>query len=833
MKDGKWQADAKAKSGHAETGPAGELPGKAGAGGPDRVADIQNPAVSSDGTFSFEHQDGSKSNIYTDGSSTRATKDGALVAVNIENKVTSINYTNGDFRQFSYDDKGKIAGVTENGKQFSVKDGQLVDSDGKPTGLKNPMIAPDGKYTTEDGKGSISTLSTDRTSVDAKQDGSFVKKDAGGHVTEVDYPDGKSQKFGYDAAGRLSSVTDRDGKAYEYKATAQVLGIRIGAFEATDGTKLNNIDLKPDGTISYKDNAGRLHSDFTTGNSTETTKTADELRQTAQQLHDGNGFLSNGEQLKKTLEALSPADRIALDAQYKSLYDTSLTDTLKGQAWNPLKADNVNAGLVSLSDAQLRTSALQTYSTPEQLAAANKQIDEFQQRSKDQNLPPEQVAAAQEKALREIEKGDKSPDNLLKQLEKTLTNTAPTLESLNTRYGVKADEEKLPDGTTVRHYYVEGEKGAKLPVLDSNSDNPVEVERQLKEFQDAKSKELEQKYNVQFSHDGQTDSPLGKQVDLRSPRIDELMALQEGFAHSEPSTSTLNGRPILVQFAAQPSSPYDAYVLGKEDGQQRILFEPLNRDYTGLKGTILHEWAHNGQNNLYSRDPEGIKQVYEQMGYRNVQVKDKDGKNQDQWQLKDKDGNYYAQGPGQFPFGNWTRVDEQGHPLKADGSLANGFEDKTASTRTNHDMADAAAVHPSSDYFPNPGENNAEANRHFRADTTGRTDVYVADPQLYSATKKLDQLDLDNDPRYGRNSDGTSKFLRLPDGNIALNNEENRKAVDDYEATLPAQREQSQNSPIIRPTDTGGLGRGNANGTDNGTSDNPGQPLPGQPPHHH
>lgn len=159
-----------------------------------------------------------------------------------------------------------------------------------------------------------------------------------------------------------------------------------------------------------------------------------------------------------------------------------------------------------------------------------------------------------------------------------------------------------PDGTTVRKYYVEGENGAKLPVLDSTSDDPKEVERQLKEWQNAKMKELEEKYNVQFSRDGQKDNPLGKEVNLRSPRINELLALEEGLRKSEPSTTTPNGKPILVQFAVEPTSSASAYVFPRPDGQQRILFEPIPRQFGSLKGTILHEWAHNAEHNMETRD---------------------------------------------------------------------------------------------------------------------------------------------------------------------------------------------------------------------------------------
>lgn len=93
----------------------------------------------------------------------------------------------------------------------------------------------------------------------------------------------------------------------------------------------------------------------------------------------------------------------------------------------------------------------------------------------------------------------------------------------------------------MRKFYVEGENGTKLPVLETTGDNPREIERKLQEWRDLKMKEIEHRYNVQFSREGQTEvNRDGKKFDLRSPKINELLALEEGLRRSQPSTNTYN-----------------------------------------------------------------------------------------------------------------------------------------------------------------------------------------------------------------------------------------------------------------------------------------------------
>ncbi len=803
LKDGKWQVESKVLTPHDRDG-SGMGKGEnathddkgddnKGHGGGIGIGigdifgkqdlDFQNPQVNADGTFTYGHKDGSKVTIHPDGTG-ETTKDGGTAYMDADGHVTKITYANGTERSFTYDANGAIKTITEGDKTYDVRDGELW-LDGKPTGMKRPFVGDDGTYTLQNPHGDLTTTYLNGASETAKKDGSFVKTDASGHITEIDYTDGTTSKFTYDKDGHLESFTDKDGKEFKYKPILDIWGIHIGTYEAADGTKLNGLRVQPDGSITYVDQDGKIHADYTTGNSTKTEKTSAELNELAEKFKSTN-WMTTDAGYKEMLEGLSPADRVALDQMYKSKYGESLTDRLKDDLRNPFRKDNAAQALDLLTDANLRNEVLKQFA-PDQVAQANQLIDEFRERAAKQGVPLDQIIAAEDKALKDLAGSDKFPGLLLKELEKTLTNISPTLDSLNGKYGVKFEEETLPDGSKVRHYYVEGDKGAKLPVLDSTSDDPKEIEAKLKEWQDAKIKELEEKYNVKFSRDGEKDSDTGRTVDLRTPRIDELLAMEIGLAHSGPSVNTLNGKPVLVQFAVQPTSPYDAYV-SDHDGQRRILFEPLSRSFRGLEDTILHEWGHNAEHNMETNNKAAIDKWYESMGYRKVTWKDEDEHEHEQWQLRDKDGNYWTQGPDQFPFGNWYRVDDQGRPLKADGSLASGFDDKDAAKRSTNEMREAAAVRPASSYFPYPWESGSESIRLFRGDAESRTELYMTDPANYQAVKEFDQAELDGDPKYGKNPDGTSRYIRLPDGTIAPNTEENRQAVAEFELELAKDR---------------------------------------------
>lgn len=716
-----------------------------------------------------------------DGNQVVTRPDGSTIYRDANNRVFGVRYPNGDMRTFTYNSKGEVDTVMENNRLYTVNgDRELVGPDGKPTGLKMPQVTKEGTYIFTDSQRGIHFQYSDRRESISQNDGSTLSKDGDGRITGIRYIDGTHRYFEYDERGRMNGIIDRDGKRYGFVASFDALGMRFGSFKAAGGTTMSDVSLEPDGTLRFEDQDGKLHTDYASGNSSRTTLTAGELRNMAMLLRITDWAVTSNETIRETVAKLLPSDRVALDRQYKEMYGETLTDHLKAQRWNPLKREAVDATLSMLSEAHLREAVQKAFSDHRDVFAAETQLFDFNQRAARAGLTPEQIIAVREKAAAELQNNDKSPKGKLESLEKIFTEAAPTMRALEVRFGVTSTEVVRPDGTRVRRYYVEGENGQKTQVLDTTSDDPKEIERQLTQWREAKIKEIEAKYNLQISRDGQTDRLQGKDADLRAPRIDELLALEQAAMRSQPSARSANGKPVRVEFTVRPSTPYDAYVPGRvsDDEQERIVFEPLSRTFKGFKDTAMHEFAHIGQHNMRQRDAAALDTAFEAMGYRRVKTDD----GAMQWQLKGKDGNYYTENPNGT---GWTRVDEKGRPLKTDGKPASGFKDKDAVTISSTEIQERAVVRPASWYFTNPVENQAEGLWLFRGGEQDRTRLFTTSPELYKIIKEYDQKEIDADPRYGKNSDGTAKFIRLPDGTIGENNEANRAIVTQFEKKMP------------------------------------------------
>lgn len=734
-----------------------------------------------------------------DGNQVVTKQDGSTIYKDANNRIFGIRYQNGDMRTFTYNAKGEIDTVLENNRLYTINAaGEVMGTDGKPTGSRLPQVSADGTYIVTDSNRGIHFHYTDRREVVSQNDGSLISKDAQGRTTNIRYADGTNRYFEYDERGRLNCIIDRDGKKYGFVASFDALGMRFGSFKAHDGATISDVSVKPDGTMQYEDQDGKLRTDYSSGNFTKTHLTISELRNTARLLRLTDWTLTTNDSIRETVAKLSSSDRVALDRQYKEMYGESLTDHLKAQRWNPLKRNAIDAILNMLSEASLRDAAAKAFSDPKQLADANKQIDDFRNRTARAGLTPEQIARIQEKAAADLQQNDKSPQGKLEQLDKTLSGGTPTARALAEKYGVTSEEVVRPNGARVRKYYVEGENGVKQPVLETTSDDPREVvvERQLREWRDAKIKEIENKYHFQISRDGQTERLQGKDAALRSPRIDELLALEQAAVRSQPSARAANGKPIRIEFPVTATTPYDAYVAGRASNadQERIVFEPMSRSFKGFKDTALHEFAHIGQHNMRERDAASLDRAYAAMGYR--QVRTEGGSTQ--WQLKGKDGHYYTEHPTSSGT-QWIRVDEKGRPMKADGKPASGFADQNAVTVTSTEMQKRAVVKPASWYFTNPAENHAEGLWLLRGGVQDRERLYRTSPDLYRIIKEYDQKEIDADPRYGKNSDGTSKFIRLPDGTIGPNNEANRAGVAQFEAQIINQSAPSR-PPAVQPS---------------------------------
>lgn len=762
--------------------------------------------VAADGTVSYRSEDGSNVTTRADNSRTTS-REGFITNTNGDGRVTDVRYTNGDKSSFGYDQKGEMINYSVNDKNYRVINKQIYDSEGNDTGQRNPNVSPWGSLMTFDKAGNFTQSTPDGGKLINNLDGSSVTKNPAGQITKVISSDRSSRTFTYDEHGHLDGLTDSDGKAYDFDASVDFAGIRWGEFKAADGSKLENVTLDEKGVLRYQQD-GKMVESYPGAFTSKTTLSAKELMGKAVELNNSNWIGGTNSQISKTLEGMNDTDRVALDKEYKRMFGETLTDKLKGQMWNPIKEDATSKALNLLADANLRHEIKEQFSSErdhEQMEKAQKLLREFDERAQKEGLSQQEIAEGKEKAAKSLEGAENR--ERVSVFDKALTDAAPTLESLRRKYGVQAEEAKNADGSKITRLSVDIGDGQKQEIVSSKSDNPRDIERQLRKWQDDKLKELEREYPIKISRDGQSekifdytpsksilgrlaenvmdatgikdapDNPFGENVQMKTPRVDELVGLEMALKRSAASVRTEDDRGTKVLFPTEDTREKAAAYYSSRHGEKDVVvFDPSSEGAVYTRGVALHEWFHNSQAVASAEDNQSINKFYADLGFRNQQG---------QWQIRGRDGKYYAQAPDQDVSGQWTRVDDQGRPLKADGSLAASWLDNGADRHTNSEMRNMAAVRPASDYFPSPIEGSADAIRSLRDSQKSRQDLLEADCSTYMSAKIYDQRELDRSSRFGKNPDGTSKYIRLPDSSIALNTASNRKLVADFEKSVP------------------------------------------------
>src|SRR6185369_4470642 len=132
---------------------------------------------------------------------------------------THVKYPDGKTNDFSYDKDGNPTQIKDqdgntwkkhgdswdrtdkNGKNIGHLDGQTtVTKDGDIIG-----VGRDGVYKRKNHDGSVEQLNDDK---------SITTTDHKGQVTNVQYPDGKTNEVGYDAEGKTAQIRTNDGSVW-------------------------------------------------------------------------------------------------------------------------------------------------------------------------------------------------------------------------------------------------------------------------------------------------------------------------------------------------------------------------------------------------------------------------------------------------------------------------------------------------------------------------------------------------------------------------------------------------------------------------------------------
>ena len=353
-----------------------------------------------------------------------------------------------------------------------------------------------------------------------------------------------------------------------------------------------------------------------------------------------------------------------------------------------------------------------------------------------------------------------------------------------------------------------------------------EAETEVGKLIAEKERELSRKYHVDFSTSADEVPPyiIGTSTKCRAPDLGELAAIQSALEKRPRSEGTLIGSPApKLYFLTKDNSAGTALGYYSLIGERpAIVFEPeslhgkpptdldkadwygkgLSYSGSSAEFIVAHELAHHDQATLAQVDqtnevslPEGLqtsqrkttdfsrrrsdfaeRQQYESIGWKLVKS-NINGTFVDQWMLRGKDGFLYRHNGEVTEEGSWTRCNDDGHPVNEKGQIsffARGY------TITRQQMVENAVVRPITTYFSNPAEMQAEGLSAFRSGKEGRAVLLQRSDLLYQAMRTADQEQIDAKcpPRHGQDS----VLIRSPDGELVVNNEDNRRVIAEFEA---------------------------------------------------
>jgi hypothetical protein len=326
--------------------------------------------------------------------------------------------------------------------------------------------------------------------------------------------------------------------------------------------------------------------------------------------------------------------------------------------------------------------------------------------------------------------------------------------------------EQVPGNPPTTVFYTIGEGGYRVPVLQTNETTIEGQYKALIQERDRLIADTEQKYGVDILTGGTRDM-FGKTQTLRPPNLTELYVLRDSLQNSEPS-QTKTGKQLQIGYTVGDLPDGVLGVYTEADQPSIIIGTNKQQDYGSRLLTLNHELAHSGQYNSMHSDKNYEDKLASASGYRNVNG---------MWLIEGENpGEFYRTVSDQRLF-EYVRVNEKGEMLRADGTVTTNLEE--VKILKAEDVRNLARVRPVTEYFPTPVEANAEALAYYRTSEDRRWGLMMNDPELYDATKRLDQAEIDR--KYGRNSDGSSKYIRALTGELVENNAQNREIIKVWE----------------------------------------------------
>ncbi len=362
------------------------------------------------------------------------------------------------------------------------------------------------------------------------------------------------------------------------------------------------------------------------------------------------------------------------------------------------------------------------------------------------------------------------------------------------------------------HIRVNGED-KKLMQTDRTPQGLAQADRQLDLLVASKLKEIESKFKVTFSQEGEDiekqvvkenpDGSLdrGAMIAARAPRLDELYGIEAALAHAAPSHLTKDGKEAVKFYFLQEKfvkgdngTTLANYVNKDKNGKPAVYFWPGSADGRmiteadlkkwgapeefSIESLLTHELAHNSQYRLDWDQSANLERFSNAIGWAPYEDP---ATHETIWLIKGKQGDYFKYDKA---GDDWLRCNQQGKLLDGAGKPATA--EKDAQHLSTAAVRDEALVRPPTEYFDNAVEMDAEGMRMFRVNSAQRQQLLETSPVLYRFIKEQDQADINLN--FGTNEKGQPHKIRLPDGSLSQNVANNSKIVADFERASKATR---------------------------------------------
>lgn len=407
--------------------------------------------------------------------------------------------------------------------------------------------------------------------------------------------------------------------------------------------------------------------------------------------------------------------------------------------------------------------------------------------------------------------GGQNPNGDGKHRDTELQAAQVEAEEAATEYGTEVRVERNDDGELEYTFYVE-QNGQETVLLQTT--NP-QYEQELADLQEQMIRDLEEQWHVDVS-EGETREVHGQsegddpndmyeeypdedgdglvEVETIKPDLGQLVALDAALYLSQPSNLGPDGEGISIIFTADDVSDSIAYFQRSGDSPAIVYEADEGEDrhiesVDGMTQGLVHELSHSSQNNVLGNDRD---EYYESLGWKKIELEE----GGEQWLLEGQDGYFYRPQHNDGEDQQWVRYNEDGQAVDENGDVIEvndeGYpaDPEEAYTLTIDEMRQNAVIEPISFYFTNGTEMGAEGIKHFRLSEADRANLLIESPELYEISKQHDQAEMDM--MFGTNEDGSSKYIRMPDGNIYPNTPENRAIVKEWEEDVRAIGEQRE-----------------------------------------